>query len=144
MGTRSLTIFEDREEIAVLYRQYDGYPSGHGRELAEFLSGYRVTDGKFLDPRTANGMSCLAAQIVAHFKTESGGFYLYPAGTRNAGEEFRYTVYGVAPMEPRIRAEDVTSFEMALKGETVVLLFDGPASAMVTWLDETYGKEATP
>ncbi len=39
MGTRSLTILCGRDaEIAVLYRQYDGYPEGHGRELAEILS----------------------------------------------------------------------------------------------------------
>ena len=32
MGTRSLTVFSDTwedEEIAVFYRQYDGYPEGH-------------------------------------------------------------------------------------------------------------------
>ena len=45
MGTRSLTTFDDEwknEEIAVLYRQYDGYPQGHGKELFEFLDGRKV------------------------------------------------------------------------------------------------------
>jgi len=40
MGTRSLTIFFDGdrdEEIAVMYRQFDGSPEGHGALLAEFL-----------------------------------------------------------------------------------------------------------
>ena len=49
-------------------------------------------------------MSCLVAQTVAHFKTRSpvGGFYLYPAGTRNAGEEFIYEVAGAEGDEPHI------------------------------------------
>ena len=44
MGTRSLTVFNDSwndEEIAVFYRQFDGYPAGHGRELfAEAGNGW--------------------------------------------------------------------------------------------------------
>ena len=47
MGTRSLTVFndEDGKEIAVMYRQFDGYPSGHGTELAEFLAGKKMVNG---------------------------------------------------------------------------------------------------
>ena len=39
MGTRSLTIFSEDGgfEIGVLYRQMDGYPEGHGMELAKLL-----------------------------------------------------------------------------------------------------------
>ncbi len=96
MGTRSLTIFqeEDGTEIAVLYRQFDGYPTGHGADLKEFLSGFTVVNGYGLgEPeRSANGMNCLAAQTIAHFKDGIGGFYLYPAGTRDAGEEYIYIV----------------------------------------------------
>lgn len=52
-----------------MYRQYDGYPSGHGQELADYLKTFRITNGISGDPiNTANGMACLAAQIVAHFK----------------------------------------------------------------------------
>ena len=32
-------------EIVVMYRQYDGYPSGHGIELAEFLAKGRLVNG---------------------------------------------------------------------------------------------------
>ena len=143
MGTRSLTIFEDSAEICVLYRQFDGYPEGHGRELATFLSGLKMTNGR-VDGRTANGMQCLSAQIVAHFKTEPGQFYLMPAGTRDAGEEYRYTVYGVAPMEPRVRAEAVVSWGTVLRGETVDLLFDGPASELLAWINEHWPESAEP
>ena len=40
-----------------------------------------------------NGMGCLAAAMVAHFKTEPGGIYLYPPGSRDCGEEYIYKVF---------------------------------------------------
>ena len=103
MGTRSLTILYDNEhkEIAVLYRQYDGYPDGHGKELAEYLAGAKYND-----------YHCLAANIVRHFKDtaadgEKGGYayniYLYPAGTRDMGEDYIYKVYpGIGGIEMEI------------------------------------------
>ena len=93
MGTRSLTVLydtkypeQDAEEIAVLYRQFDGYPDGHGAELDEFLKDMVIVNGISMSENRhiAYGGSCLAAQIIAHFKTEAGGFYLHPAGTRAA------------------------------------------------------------
>ena len=99
MGTRSITVMvdgRDNKEIAVLYRQFDSYLSGHGKELADFLNEFEaITNGISGRGRgkTANGASCLAAQLVAHFKGEEvGGFYLYPAGTRECGEEYIYIV----------------------------------------------------
>lgn len=102
MGTRSLTVMRDTwnrdepEEVVVMYRQMDGYPTGHGRDLANFLNGMVVGNGISMNgpKKFANGMGCLAAQIIAHFKNESGvgGIYLHPAGTRDAGEEFIYYV----------------------------------------------------
>lgn len=116
MGTRSLTTINDywidndgkphQQEIAVLYRQMDGYPEGHGADLVEFLKRFKITNGLSLaddyltiddrfivKDKTANGMDCLAAQIVAHFKDGAGGIYLMRAGTRDSGEAYIYTVY---------------------------------------------------
>ena len=94
MGTRSLTFVYDHDEaILNLYRQFDGYPEGHGAELAEFLNGIdAVTNGIRLGEtrRTANGMGCLAAQLVAHFKTEVGGFYIHSVKSTDCGP-FSYT-----------------------------------------------------
>lgn len=95
MGTRCLTVVEEyNDEVLVMYRQMDGYPDGHGVDLAKFLSEFTVVDGLRLnDPRkTANGAGCLAGQIVAYFKSGAGGFYLYPSGTRDVGEEYIYKV----------------------------------------------------
>ena len=95
MGTRSLTfVYDDNEAVINLYRQYDGYPSGHGRELADFLSPFTIVNG--IGQRTehiANGMSCLAAQLVAHFKTEVGQFYLHPVSAKDCGQDYEYHVY---------------------------------------------------
>ena len=104
MGTRSLTAFvdEDKKEIVVMYRQYDGCPSGHGVELAEFLSGIKLVSGlagEGCKDRVANGIACLSAQVIGHFKVPgkctqggAGQFYLHPAGTRDVGEQYMYFV----------------------------------------------------
>ena len=98
MGTHCLTIFkdEDGKEIAVLYRQYDGYPIGHGGELKALLAGRKLVSGfsgKDEKKRNFNGMGCLAAQVIAHFKGDKiGGFYLHAAGSRDLGEEYLYII----------------------------------------------------
>ncbi|MBV5340260.1 MAG: hypothetical protein J0665_12005 [Deltaproteobacteria bacterium] len=118
MGTRSLTVFTDEEgtEIGVMYRQLDGYPEGHGKELAEMLSGIRMVNGlPIRNPgKVANGMGCLAAQIVAHFKDGAGGIYLFPAGSRNCGEDYTYLVTGDTNV-PEIEIHDRS--KMLYKGK---------------------------
>lgn len=113
MGTRSLTVLKDGEnrEIAVLYRQMDGYvKNGHGDELIDFLEGTEIVNGISLDAKKTkqfNGMECLAAQVVSHFKGESiGTFYLCPAGTRHTGEEYIYTVFNNNG-KPGLTVEDI-------------------------------------
>jgi hypothetical protein len=98
MGTRSLTLVYDeaRQPIINMYAQWDGYPSGHGLELAEFLNSIEaVTNGILVGEKrkTANGMGCLAAQMVAHFKTDVGSFYLYPVTAKDCGQEYEYHIY---------------------------------------------------
>jgi hypothetical protein len=93
VGTRSLTIISDDKEICVMYRQFDGYIDGHGHELAAFLSGMTIVNGLGGNKeKIANGASCLAAQVIAHFKVKPGDIYLYPSGTRDCGEEYTYFV----------------------------------------------------
>jgi hypothetical protein len=104
MGTRSLTTFietykddsgkKKKNEIVTMYRQYDGYPTGHGLDLAEFLSKGKMVNGIGLDDTIVfNGMGCLTAQVVAEFKDGAGGIYLQRAN-RNSGECYRYHVIG--------------------------------------------------
>jgi hypothetical protein len=110
MGTRSLTVFLETNndntetEIAVLYRQFDGYPEEHGHDLANLLEDMVMVNGMTSGQpkKIANGMGCLTAQVVAHFKTEPGNFYLYPAGTREVWEEYIYEIRGKTGEHPTI------------------------------------------
>ena len=106
MGTRSLTRViqvwyneeeKKREEITLttMYRQYDGYMSGHGVDLAEWLSKFSIVNGISLaeERQVANGADCLAAQMFAHFKDGAGGIYLMHPDAENCGEEYIYNIY---------------------------------------------------
>ena len=102
MGTRSLTfVYTDHygdgcEPIINMYRQFDGYPSGHGLELANFLNSFhKVVIGIPVGEtqRVANGMECLAAQMIAHFKDGVGGFYIYPVTSKDCWQDYEYHVY---------------------------------------------------
>ena len=122
MGTRSLTYIKDQYEdndniIICMYRQYDGYLSGHGKELAEFLQDFTVVNGyNSLTPaRSANGMSCLAAQLVAHFKDSIGNIYLYPPNTSDVGEEFIYTI-SLTDSQIYIEVKDVWNNKIIFSG----------------------------
>lgn len=106
MGTRCLTTVQDgNKEILCMYRQMDGYPDGHGVELRDAFKGFRISNGISGDAtKTANGVQCLAAQIVHHFKSDDGsyhksgagaqvgGIYLYAPESREVGEEFVYMI----------------------------------------------------
>ena len=107
MGTRSLTTFiatwkdaktdkVKNDKIVTMYRQFDGYPTGHGLELAEFLAQGKLVNGISAGEKQLvfNGMGCLAAQAVAHFKDGPGGIYLHRGGTTNCWEEYHYEVIG--------------------------------------------------
>lgn len=78
MGTRSLTLFfkkGGKTPFVCMYRQFDGYLNGHGKDLAKFLLQRKRVNG--IGDETAedaaNGIGCLAAQCVAYFKT--GRYY---------------------------------------------------------------------
>jgi len=98
MGTRSLTyVYVENTPVICMYRQFDGYPSGHGVELAEFLTQIKMGDGFSGKPELfsfANGMGCLAAQMIVNFKKSPGGFYIYPVELDQAcWQEYEYHVY---------------------------------------------------
>lgn len=79
MGTRSVIKFqEDGNTICAVYQQYDGYPTGVGKQLFDFLDGLAIVNGLSYDnpKRVANGLGCLAAQFIAEHKDGAGGFYM--------------------------------------------------------------------
>ena len=98
MGTRSLTyVYDGETPIMCMYRQYDGYLSGHGQELANFLNELTIGKGipAYGDLYTyANGMGDLAAQMIVWFKKTPGGFYIYPIDfDQNCWQDYEYHVY---------------------------------------------------
>lgn len=105
MGTRSLTyVYDERDNqkaLVCMYRQYDGQLESHGLELAKYLKPIRIING-FNDDTpmfAANGAGCLAAQLIAHFKTDNarteiGNIYLMPADNDlDAGQDYTYRIY---------------------------------------------------
>jgi len=141
MGTRSLTyieesyetavadeennngVYEEKQNIFCMYRQFDGYLSGHGAELAEFLQDFNVVNGYNSDTpkRSANGMGCLAAQLISHFKDGIGNIYIHHPDDKDCGEEYTYTIYE-KDGKVRIRAYDVWAKEIIFDGTPEYML----------------------
>jgi len=107
MGTRSLTKFIEtstdtktgkkrKDVLTTIYRQMDGYPSGMGADLADFLAQGKLVNGISMSEKTLqfNGMGCLAAQVIANLKQGAGGIYIEKPNARNCGEEYIYHIIG--------------------------------------------------
>ena len=133
MGTRSLTRVIPRQEglaynqghlhpekaVVNIYRQYDGYPNGHGLELAEFLKDIKIVNGLGRDTTNqANGSGCLAAQIVKHFKEDVGHIYLElcEGEPEDYGEEYIYTLFPKTGEPTYIAIYDVITKECIFVG----------------------------
>ena len=92
MGTRSTTkIYEDGKLLLALYKQYDGYPTGWGKELKNFIKSGKFVNGipMGVEGRMFNGMGDFALQLVVQFKEGSGGLY---ATTEDDSQEFNYKI----------------------------------------------------
>lgn len=140
MGTRSLThVYDDDDgaRLVTIYQQYDGYPEGVGLNLARFLKDFKIVNGMGTDAKlgeVANGPECLAAQLVAHLKTDVGGVYVTVPGDQ--GQEYEYEIHvtpgnflGHVPGSIRFVAREVY-------GDASVL-FDGTPAEFTA----TYDKE---
>jgi len=94
MSTRALVRFVNKEgkNVATIYKHFDGYPEGFGLDLANFLSDMVIVEGIDLVHKghVANGMECLAAQVVAFFKQGVGDVYLYPSDTLESDTDANY------------------------------------------------------
>ncbi len=133
----------------MLYRQFDGYLDGHGKELVGLLKGRFIVNGfsTLEDARNFNGIGCLAAQVVAHFKqpkkrlpndepSSIGNFYLYPANTRDCGEEYTYLIYQGAETLIEVKPTsgkpyNKPAYPVMLKIESGgAVLYDGPVDSL--------------
>jgi hypothetical protein len=103
--------------VVSIYRHCDGYPSGHGQDLYNFLK-----DGKLLncstEGKTWNGMGNLAAKLVAQLVNEGVGLVVLGS---NYDADYEYTVsgssscgYGEHPLTVTVREQDEK--KLMLKG----------------------------
>jgi hypothetical protein len=148
MGTRALTfVYQGDTPIINMYRQFDGYPTGHGKELADFLAPFTMVKGlnKRQPQMVANGMGCLAAQLIAHFKDGAGGFYIHPVTDTECGQDYEYHVYqstevmpfgaGESPLRVRVTDRGFNMFGLTMSDKNEAL-FDGTVEEFVEFCTE--------
>ena len=106
MATRALINFVEREDgvsfsehpgvdkiHTQIYNHYDGYPSGLGVTLANYLQDYKIVNGLGNDQElVANGMGCLAAQTVSYLKDGPGNIYLHKPSEKD-WEDYEYFIW---------------------------------------------------
>lgn len=99
MGTRSLTYLYDEgadKPFTCIYRQFDGYPEGHGLEIAEFMNSKTMVNGYTNASTQINGIHCLATQLVVLLKegrTEAGGVYIYHPDSDDCWQDYEYHIW---------------------------------------------------
>lgn len=129
MGTRALTrVYDEQGKLIVfIYRQSDGFPYGHGAALKGIIAPLRLVNGLSERRGVANGMECLAGQIVAGLKTQAGDIYLQAPEENPTWMDYTYDItqneLGYAPTGSsgsRHVMLKVTSFSK--------VLYDGPIS----------------
>ena len=91
----SFTLIDKHEPVITMYSHWDGYPEGIPLKVMKWLSEIKVVDALTLDnENVANGVSCLAAQLIAKFKTGAGSIYLYnPEMQYQLGEYYIYDIF---------------------------------------------------
>jgi len=101
MGTRSITHIKQMpslgdEIICSFYRGFDGYLSGHGKELSEFLSGKRLVNGigsSFEEGVDFNRAGQMAPYLITHLsKINSSGMEIIPTGSQEDHIDYIYTI----------------------------------------------------
>lgn len=93
MGTRAvIKVYEDpkpvnnnepHEVLVTIYKHWDGYPSGLGKDIYKILTTKQIAD-----------MGCLAATVIAGLKTGEGDVRVIPLD--GYGDDIEY-IYHLCP-----------------------------------------------
>ena len=126
MGTRSITQIYDQDQLmCTIYRQFDGYLSGHGKDIQdslgsrEFVNGIPFsTDG---EQKYVNGMGCLAALLISHIKNNKAGNLYLKVPDPHTRESWIYTLRGDS-FQPELGVH-LTVYAYAK------VIYEGPLSA---------------
>ena len=104
MATRAIIRIAEREEGVTfsehqedyhtqLYHHFDGYPEGLGVTLANYLNDINLVNGTSGNSHQANGLGCLAAQLVCELKDGPGNVYIDKAGAKRSWIDYIYYVW---------------------------------------------------
>lgn len=104
MGTRSLTHIyhvDGTTPMLSLYRQFDGYPSGHGALISKTFKGRKLVDGYSNPDTQVNGMANVPTMLIGAYyhgdpygPIPCGGLYITGPGASDEGEEYVYHIRG--------------------------------------------------
>ena len=107
MATRATIHIAKREEgvsfsekppytIVDIYHHWDGYPEGLGVTLASYLEDMKIVNGLGRDDENvANGLGCLAAQLIAEIKDGPGNVSIIGPDESYGYIEFEYYIWGI-------------------------------------------------
>ena len=108
MATRGIVRFAKREAgvsfnehpekiHTQIYHHYDSYPEHLGIGIAKFLSDIRVVNGLCSDlpDKIANGMGCLAAQLIVDMKDGPGSVYVESPDSLRSWIDYTYYIWAV-------------------------------------------------
>lgn len=124
MGTRSTTLIIEKQKddagkiklvkVCKFYKQFDGYPSGLGLDIANFLDSGKLVNGFSLDSNKIefNGAGCLAGQLITNFKKGTGGVYMIP--TSEGGQQYNYKIIVLSPF---YKADGSPDIEIVMSGD---------------------------
>ena len=106
MATRATIHVAEREEgvsfsekpnktIVDIYHHWDGYPEGLGVKLASYLNDMKIVNGLGKDnENVANGLGCLAAQLIAEIKDGPGNVSIIGPEDIYSWIDYEYYIWG--------------------------------------------------
>lgn len=133
MGTRSIThVYEmphlGGKLVGSFYRQYDSYPSGHGKELVDFLINVKLTNGwtmrkDYSDADYYNRSGRMIIDLMSSF----GGDNVELIMTEDSDtEEYTYFVtYDETKDQFKLKIKDFSD-----------IIFDDHISKFYDWLED--------
>ncbi len=120
MGTRSITRFHDDDGsvIITMYRQFDGYPEGHGKDLVEILKRYTECNGLSVHKTPVfNGPGELPIVVLWELKKEQGSRPNCAAGSRKKAKGFPNGNFYLYPSTPDLEAGQEYEYDVFPQGE---------------------------
>lgn len=97
MATRaSIIMKEEGQPLMAIYKHWDGYPSGLGKQIEDIIAGGKIVNGLSVDSKLGevfNGAGCLFATMIAKLKENPGDVYITSLDSvGNNGEEYIYEI----------------------------------------------------